>query len=258
MSSGSPDLRFLTVNVGAAAPARARTMLEWLLGRADDVLVLTETSSGDGTRELLDGLRGAGYEVVGSAEPRRDRGCMLASRVPVRAVLTDELASVLPPGRAVGMRLDQVAVIGIYVPSRDRSPAKTERKRMFLDTLATALGRLPTEHARSLVLGGDYNVIGAGHEPRHRGFFPFEFQFFDRIAEHGLHDPWAGGAQEHSWIGRTGNGYRYDYFHVAEPLRGAVVGGEYLHETRHARTTDHAAVSLVLGQGATASRTSES
>jgi exodeoxyribonuclease-3 len=50
----------------------------------------------------------------------------------------------------------------------------------------------------------------------------------------------------YSWIGRTGDGYRYDYVHVGHGLAQQIEGCAYLHETRERRLTDHAAVTLSL------------
>lgn len=38
--------------------------------------------------------------------------------------------------------------------------------------------------------------------------------------------------QAYSWIGRTGDGYRYDYFHVGQDLAERIRVCAYLHETR--------------------------
>jgi hypothetical protein len=47
-------------------------------------------------------------------------------------------------------------------------------------------------------------------------------------------------------IGRTGDGCRYDYFHVGGALAERIQACAYLHETRDSRLTDHAAVTLSL------------
>jgi len=52
--------------------------------------------------------------------------------------------------------------------------------------------------------------------------------------------------QAHSWIGRSGNGYRFDYFHVGPALVDSIAGCSYLHEPRELKLTDHAAAVLTL------------
>jgi exodeoxyribonuclease-3 len=60
------------------------------------------------------------------------------------------------------------------------------------------------------------------------------------------HQHCAPGTQPHSWIGRTGEGYQYDYFRVARELSDRIEACAYLHETREQQLTDHAAVTLAL------------
>ncbi|MBX7267251.1 hypothetical protein KIF24_15330 [Micromonospora sp. Llam7] len=122
-------------------------------------------------------------------------------------------------------------------------------RQMFVRSLLRALDELPPERRDRLVLGGDYNVIARHHRPLHPGFLPFEFGLLEALEAHGLvdaHERCSPGEQPYSWIGRTGDGYRYDYFHIGRELAGRITGCAYLHETRELRLTDHAAVTLTL------------
>jgi len=243
-------LRVLTVNIGAASRERAEDMLRWLSGRPEDVFILTETSAGTGTSYLLDRFRQAGYAVVHTPDAGGDRGVALVSRIATTETLA--LTSVSIPGRVAAAVLDTspaVVVLGVYVPSRDRSVEKTEKKQAFVASLLAALDALPEEVRARLVVGGDYNVIARTHQPLHPGFLPFEFGLLEALEAHGLvdaHERCSPGAQPYSWIGRTGDGYRYDYLHVGRDLAGRITGCVYLHETREQRLTDHAAVALEL------------
>jgi exodeoxyribonuclease III len=244
-------LSILTVNIGAAARERAGDLLDWLAGRPEDVLVLTETSAGNGTAYLLDRFREAGFAVLNTPDGNGDRGTALVSRVRVAAPL-DAFTDVTIPSRVAVAVLDTspaVAVLGVYVPSRDRSAAKTEKKQTFVASLLQALDGLPVQTRDRLVVGGDYNVIARTHLPLHAGFLPFEFGLLERLEAHGLvdaHEHCSPGEQVYSWIGRTGDGYRYDYFHVGRAMADRIRSCAYLHETRERRLTDHAAVSLSL------------
>ena len=132
-SRGDRRLAVTTLNVGAAAAPRAREILRWLRRRTSDVLVLSETSAGPGTDLLADGLRTSGYLVLGACEPQ-DRGVLIAVRGPATEEAIVKSAVTLP-SRAVCARLGgstPVNILGVYVPSRDRSPAKIERKRDFI------------------------------------------------------------------------------------------------------------------------------
>lgn len=245
-------LSVLTVNIGAAARDRAGELLCWLAARPEDAFVLTETSAGTGTAYLLDRFRDAGYAVVHTPDMSGDRGTALVSRVAVAEPLSAAVAGVSVPGRVAAAVLDTtptVAVLAVYVPSRDRSAGKTEKKQAFVTSFLKALDELPEELRARLVVGGDYNVIARTHRPLHQGFLPFEFGLLETLEAHGLvdaHERCSPGEQPYSWIGRTGDGYRYDYFHVGGELAGRIRACAYLHETRERRLTDHAAVTLHL------------
>ncbi|WP_052422460.1 endonuclease/exonuclease/phosphatase family protein [Nonomuraea candida] len=248
-------LRAVTINIGAAGPDRAELLLRWLAARDDDVILLTETSAGPGTAWMLERFRRAGYAVVKTPDDG-DRGAALVSRIPVTAGEPD-FGQVSIPARVATARLDTTPRtwwVSVYVPSRDRSESKKIRKEQFIVSLLKAVEQLDIAEREHLVVGGDYNVIAENHQPRHAGFLPFEFAFLETLHAFGLtdaHARCAPGVQAHSWIGRTGDGYCYDYLHTGAALTGRVRGCAYLHETREQKLTDHAAVELRLDLPAT-------
>ncbi|GAA3679223.1 exodeoxyribonuclease III [Nonomuraea antimicrobica] len=243
-------IRAVTVNIGAAARERAERMLRWLADRDDDVVMLTETSAGPGTAWILEQYRRAGYAVINTPDDG-DRGAALISRIPVTAHQPD-FGQVSIPARVATARLDTRPAtwwVSVYVPSRDRSADKTTRKELFITSLLKAIAQLGPDERGHLVIGGDYNVIAADHRPLHPGFLPFEFGMLDTLTAEGFtdtHAHMAPEAQPYSWIGRTGDGYRYDYVHVGSELTGRIRDCAYLHETRTEALTDHAAVELHL------------
>jgi exodeoxyribonuclease-3 len=244
-------LNVLTINIGAASRERAEAVLGWLTAREDDVILLTETSAGAGTAYLLEQFRRAGFAVVKTPDVA-DRGAALISRVRLLQEQPEQFSKVSIPARVAAAVLDtqpRITVAGVYIPSRDRSLTKTERKQGFISSLLQCLHRLPGEQRDHLVLGGDYNVISRDHQPLHPGFLPFELDLPDTLNKHGLtdtHEYLKPGEQEYSWIGRTGDGYRYDYLHVGSALTEHIDTADYLHETRRQRLTDHAALSVSL------------
>ena len=236
------------MNIGAAASERAGTILEWLGSRGDDLIILTETSCGPGTELLSVGLTTRGYEVV-ATPPNNDRGVLVASRMPVRKRLCDKLAVSLP-WRAAGVVLDTcppLAVIGVYVPSRDRSPAKIERKRDFIESFLTGLKGLSKSVRKHLLIAGDYNVVSRRHDPPRKGYFSYEYAFHEALERLGFaagHELRGGGQHPYSWVGRTGDGYLYDYVHLGDGLQSRIDVCEYVHDTRQQRLSDHAAVAF--------------
>ena len=148
---------------------------------------------------------------------------------------------------AIALESDPVVdVLGLYVPSRDRTEAKVSRKTDFIRSVADLVS---ANDMAMTVLAGDYNVIERRHIPKHSGFFPFEYEFLNLLEARGLVNAgrWCNSdAQFHSWIGRFGDGYCYDYFHAPTELLKLGAACVYIHETRELRLTDHAAVELRL------------
>ncbi|MFC0862646.1 endonuclease/exonuclease/phosphatase family protein [Sphaerimonospora cavernae] len=220
--------------------------------RPEDVFLLTETSAGTGTSYLLDQFRNAGYAVVKTPDIDGERGTALVSRIPLAHTQPDPFDEVSIPGRVAFAALDtspRMWILAVYVPSRDRSADKITRKETFIGSLLKALEELPAEQHDHLVIGGDYNVISADHQPLHSGFLPFEFGLLETLKARGFLDAYrrcSPGIQAYSWIGRTGDGYCYDYFHVGPALADRICDCAYLQETRETRLTDHAAVRLGL------------
>jgi exodeoxyribonuclease-3 len=237
----------MTLNIQSAAPARAAMIRQWLRRRDnDDVVVLTETSKGLGTQIIADDLRRRGYSVLLTPDSR-DRGVLFATRQPVSEVLNARLDVTLP-WRVAAVVLDtvpRVAVVGVYVPSRDRSEFKVNRKREFIRSLLIGLWALPEAMRQHLVLAGDYNVVPRDHKPRLPGFFPYEYEMHETLSGYGLesvHTLRPSSAQPHSWIGRTGNGYLYDYVHLGQALHDRLERYAYLHGPRLRGLSDHAAL----------------
>lgn len=245
-------LGILTVNIGAAALPRGTALREWLSTRPEDVFVLTETSRGAGTAHLCDEFARAGWHVLHEPDIGGDRGVALLSKVAILESHFVSRSAVTLPGRVVSAVLDtnpRVGVVGVYVPSRDRSVDKVGKKQRFIETWLSALSALPSEAAQSLVVTGDYNVIARHHVPRHTGFLPFEYALLEHLESLGLadvHEHLTPGNTEYSWVGRTGDGYRYDYMHLGHTLMSRAHSCRYLHETRTRRLTDHSAVSMEL------------
>jgi exodeoxyribonuclease-3 len=237
------------LNIAAAAEPRAAQILRWLRGRGDDLIVLSETSAGPGTEFLRRGLEADGYTIFATADPG-ERGVLIASRLRVRETLGQICVTL--PCRARGIVLDTspvLAVVGIYVPSRDRTPEKVTRKEEFIASLLESIRSLPEEQRQRLALLGDYNAVARHHDPALPGFFAYEYEFHDQLGKLGLsaaHELRPYGAHPHSWIGRTGIGYLYDYAHLGSALNSRLERCQYLHAPRQQRLSDHAALAVRL------------
>jgi exodeoxyribonuclease III len=242
-------VRFVTLNVSGPSAARADRLLAFLPSLEADVLVLTETRQNRGTAQLLGSYRDSGYAVFAAQSmDASERGVAVIQRagrpVPLARDLTNEVRHRLVAAEVCASQ--SITVVGVYVPSRDTSPGKIARKQRFLSQM-TALARRWT-HER-LVFLGDLNIVSRQHVPRFTAFRAWEYEALEALERHGLVDAYTllyPEEQVHSWIGRTGAGYRYDYAFVSAGLVPYLVDCEYVHEPRELGLSDHAAVVLTL------------
>lgn len=255
-------LSLITLNIGAPSLDRAGRQLRWLANRPEDVLVLTETKATAGSQYLAEAFTTAGYTVVFPDHAPGELGVMIVSRL---AATPDPLGTALDylPARAAGIVVDTTTgplrVVGAYVPSRDATADKTERKKAWIQRFCHALDT--TASAAPLLLLGDLNVLEPTHTPAHRGqFAPFEYAFYTTLTDrHGLLDLFRHlhhDRVEHSWARRADLGYRYDHAHGSCALVEVLTACEYVHETRHAgpdgsRLTDHSGLAVNLALTAT-------
>ncbi|MEU5181128.1 endonuclease/exonuclease/phosphatase family protein [Streptomyces longwoodensis] len=242
-------MQLLTFNLNNPSRERAERQLSWLASRPEDVLVLTETAPSEGCEFLASRFETAGYRVVFPRPERGERGVMIVSRLPVDGPVVR-----LPylPHRGVSVNVMTTTgpfdIIGLYVPSRDATEAKVERKRRFLEEAARLM---PSGVTGARLVIGDFNILEPEHEPRYPFFKPFEYAFYESLMSAGYLDAFrhlAPTAAEYSWVGRTGDGYRYDHAHVSAALADRVQECLYLHEprTQSDRLTDHSALAVRL------------
>jgi len=249
------SLSLITINVGALSIERSHRQLQWLAGRPEDVFVLTETKATTGSVFLAEAFTAAGYAVTFPEHLPGELGVMIVSKV---ATTADPLGTAMDflPARAAGVLVDTtdgpLRVLGAYVPSRDATLDKTERKKTWIERFQTALDITASD--APLLLLGDLNVLEPTHKPARRGqFAPFEYTFYTALTErHGLVDLFRHlhpERVEHSWARRPELGYRYDHVHGSPALLERLTSCEYVHETRHplpddARLTDHSGLAV--------------
>ena len=244
------DLRFFTLNISGPSIERAERLTEFMLALDLDVIVVTETRSNAGTGRLLAQFADAGYDTHSPLLPSpRERGVAVLSRAASPITIKPTPFVDLPHRLIVadvGTKTP-VTLIAVYVPSRDATQPKLERKRRFLAQMIDVVEHFA--QSGNVILMGDLNIVGRAHQPRYSAFRSWEYDTLEHVVGHGLVDAYAEihpGVQAHSWIGRTGNGYRYDYAFVSQPLLADVRACEYLHEPRQRGLSDHAALVLAV------------
>jgi len=235
-------------NIANPSLKRVEKQAGWLCNRPEDVLVLTETKKSQGCLFLENYFKDNGYSVISSESTGEEFGVIVVSRHSLVPTNFAQTVNYLP-SRVVSAKLafqgKELEIIGIYVPSRDRSVERIERKKRFLSDLSRALEtkvQLPFR-----ILCGDFNILEPNHVPRYSFFRDWEYDFYRFLESCQLQDVFRflhPIEQEYSWVGRTGNGYRYDHCFVSNELISLVSGCYYLHKPRERkpRLSDHSAI----------------
>lgn len=240
------NLSIFCWNIGNPSLQRASRQALWLRQRPEDILVLTETKRSEGCLFFERYFRAYGYNVVFPKPEGNELGVMVISKHVLTPTNFSNHVNYLQ-ARAVSAKLDLISgeleIIGIYVPSRDSSHEKIDRKRRFLKNLTGAFETAPRISTR--IFCGDLNILESNHVPHYSFFEAWEYDFYENLGKYQLKDAFRhlnSSAQEYSWVGRTGDGYRYDHCFVSDRLLSSLERSYYLHEPRKTRLSDHSAL----------------
>jgi exonuclease III len=243
------EIGVLTWNVQHAAPSRAARQAAWIASQRDaDIVVLTEVAGGASGEALLGELAGHGY-AGHLPDGDGDFRAAIASRLgDIRTIaqlrpgflphrwITAEVA--LPGGPTF-------AVAGVYVPSRGPQSRRNVAKRTFQDAAAALLPVLSEQLPLPILVAGDLNVVEPDHRPHHSVFGGWEYDFYRAFGSAGFTDCFRAmspDTHDHSWYGRSGNGYRFDHIFVSARHAGILTGCWYDHTPRLRGLSDHAAL----------------
>lgn len=233
-------------NVANPSLERVSRQVEWLRKRPEDVLVLTETKQSKGCIFLERYFQAYGYNVVFSRPEGKEFGVIIVSKYPLTPSSFSGYVDFLQ-ARVASTKLKlpsgELEIIGVYVPSRDSSHEKIDKKKRFLKSLTNALEIAPQPSMR--IFCGDLNVLEPNHIPHYPFFEEWEYDFYRNLTKYQLKDAFRHlhpSIQEYSWVGRTGDGYRYDHCFVSGDLLPLVEKCYYFHEPREIKLSDHSAL----------------
>lgn len=233
-------------NIANPSIERATRQAEWLRKRPEDILVLTETKRSEGCAFLERYFQAYGYNVIFIKPEGKEYGVIIVSNRPLIPNNFSTRVDYLQ-ARVASTRLSllscELEIIGVYVPSRDSSYEKIEKKKCFLESLTKALEITPKHSMR--IFCGDLNVLEPTHIPHYPFFEKWEYDFYRNLTKYQLRDAFrhlSPSIQEYSWVGHTGDGYRYDHCFVSENLLPLVSKCYYLHESREIKLSDHSAL----------------
>lgn len=236
-------------NIGNPSKERGIKQADWLRKRKENVFVLTETKRSDGCDFISKYLSSYGFTCI-SSSPESDYGVLIASRSKTAQGNFQKHFNFLP-SRVVSALIETetgtVELAGIYIPSRDASPEKIARKSKFIEATQQAL--VKGLSGNRTIFCGDLNILEPNHVPRYRFFAPWEYSFYDYILNCGYSDCFRmiqPDQMEYSWVGRTGDGYRYDHCFVSNDLKPHITHCWYDHSPRESRLSDHSGIVLEL------------
>jgi len=233
-------------NIGNPSLVRATNQGEWLRKRPEDIFILSEAKRSEGCAFLERYFQTYGYHVLFPDSEAKEYGTMMVSKYPLKKSLFSKHIDFLPSrvaGAILSLPSGTLEIIGVYVPSRDASPEKIMRKKRFLENMTRALKTAPKSEFR--IFCGDFNVLEPDHVPHYSFFEEWEYSFYRSLADHQLKDAFRHinpSLQEYSWVGRTGDGYRYDHCFVSENIVPTVEKCFYFHEPRESKLSDHSAI----------------
>ena len=258
------ELKVLTLNIGNPSLKRVKRQIEWLEKQDDDIFVLTETKLSEGCLYLEEYYDNPSmtffnidsttkYYVFFPKSSTGDLGVMVISKYPIIESQTCFDTNDKYYSRLLDVTIDfngkQIGIMGIYVPSRDSSNEKIERKKGFVIKYLNHLKKISKESENPYIICGDLNILEKNHFPHYNNFLKWEYDFYDRFEHFGYVDAFRikyPEKNEYSWVGRTNDGYRYDHFFVSESILNNIMDCYYIHETRKIPITDHSAMRLEI------------
>jgi len=246
----SPSIKILNWNIQNPSLRRAIKQVEWIINIKPNVIILTEAKDSNGCRFITDKLNSIGYDAHLPTVKDSDYCVIIASRGFNSKI--EKLNVNFLPHRLLCLKCDtflgEVIFVGIYVPSRGPREKRNVDKKKFQEEVIKAFNDLSKENMlKNYVICGDLNVIERNHIPSYTFFGEWEYTFYESFEKNRLIDVFKllnPRLIEHSWVGRGGNGYRFDHIFVAEKLLKYVEGCSYVHEPRTYKLSDHSAMIL--------------
>ena len=158
------------MNIGNPYIERAKKQCIWLENRNEDIFILTETKASKGCEyiseyfskfgyDLFTLNSGIQYKVNYPISQTKDLGVMIISRQPILKNTNYFSKKGIFYSRQTTSTIlvndKTIDVIGLYVPSRDRSEFKIERKKKFINVFLQYLNR----NMNNTIIIGDLNAL---------------------------------------------------------------------------------------------------
>ncbi len=244
-------LKIFCWNIANPSAKRVGVQFMWLLKQDYDIFVLTETKNSEGCILLVNLFKTYGYNVVISSNPiGKEYGVMIVSKLNItNSDFASKVSFISSRVCSCYIEIDnslKIELIGTYIPSRDISDVKIERKKKFIDSLTKAFIDYPMNN---ILFCGDFNILEPNHIPHYRIFQYWEYDFYSKLIELGMTDTFRllhPNELEYSWVGRTNDGYRYDHSFNSNDLTNSIESCYYFSEPVELKLSDHSAIITTL------------
>ena len=247
-------MRVITLNLNGIRSAASKGAFEWLRAQNADVICLQETKAQESQLGGHDVEMPGYHRFLFDAERPGYSGTALYCRETPQKVIrgfgVDEFDR---EGRYLEVRLADVAVVSLYLPSGSSGPERQASKFRFLDAFMPHLRAL-RRRRQPYILCGDWNIA---HKPidlrnwrsnqKNSGFLPEERAWMDQLFdEAGYVDAFReinAEPDQYTWWSNRGQawaknvGWRIDYQIVSKTLAGAA---QRAHIHKASRFSDHA------------------
>lgn len=248
------QINILNWNIRNPSIKRAKQQANWIISTSANCIILTEAKYSAGGMFIRDYLESYGFKVF-FPQPEGNDYCVIVACRGFACKRIDIGAKFLPHRIMLikcEMFLGEAYIIGLYVPSRGPMKRRNVDKRRFQNQISKTLRLfMDTTQASNFIIGGDLNIVERNHVPHYPVFGEWEYEFYDSFIESGLIDAFRllyPNAQEYSWFGRKGNGYRFDHFFVSRELSQHIVECSYIHDVRSLNLSDHSAMYLTIAR----------
>jgi exonuclease III len=239
------ELRLCTLNVSGPKHARAPQIVNYLLGAAANVIVLTEMRANPGADVVAASLDTEGFRVT---RARGWRDATFHTLVATKGFDATPVDPAFDDPRVVAADLtsDQTTIrlVGVYAPTNGMTAESSTRRARFQEDL---LDYLASAYRPSLWVTGDLNVIEPDHQPPLPAFEPHDYDFYRRLQDLGLSDAYRAmqpDGADHSWFHPHHGSQRLD--HALIGPTGTLRSCHYDQSTRQRELSDHAALHVLL------------
>jgi exodeoxyribonuclease-3 len=230
-------------NVCNPSLERARKQVEWLKQEKFDILLLTETKNSEGCNYIEKYFKAQGYHIYFPKPEGSEYGIIFISKFPFKSgILSNNFSSSRIGSIQLTESLSDLEILGTYIPNN-----REKGKQDFIQNISKVLSQEVPK--KSFIFCGDFNILEPDHVPHYSKFEDWEYGFYNHLKSLELSDAFRvcnPDANEYSWVGRTGEGYRYDHCFVSKDLVLIINNCYYNHEPRINKLSDHSCLIITL------------